>query len=145
MRISNGLRSFFGRRPSCNKNLKLIILNSPFWLIVGFIIFIFSFSAFLKITWQKMEIQGQIDKLKSEAERLEADNKDLTAYMDYFASESFKEREMRLKLNLQKPDERVIIISREENKAKNEIPVLTEDKYRVISNIKKWREYFFGK
>lgn len=139
------MKDFFGRQSSGKRNLKLIILNSPLWLIIGFIIFIFSFSAFLRITWQKMEIQGQIDKLKSEAERLEADNKDLTAYMDYFASESFKEREMRLKLNLQKPDERVIIISREENKPKEEIIVPKDDKSQMMSNVKKWWEYFFEK
>lgn len=137
------MRSLFGRQSSGKKNLKLIILNSPLWLIAGFIVFIFIFSAFLKITWQKMEIQGQIDKLKNEAERLEADNKDLTGYLDYFASESFKEREMRLKLNLQKPDERVIIISREENKSKEEVPVLADDKTQILSNINEWWNYFF--
>ncbi len=137
--------SLFGNQSSGKRNYKLIILNSPIWLIAGFIIFIFIFSAFLRITWQKMEIQKQIDNLKNEAERLESDNKDLTGYLDYFASESFKEREMRLKLNLQKPDERVIIISREENKTKEEIAAPANDKSQIISNLKKWREYFFKK
>ncbi|MBU4141801.1 MAG: hypothetical protein V1732_03135 [Patescibacteria group bacterium] len=122
-----------------------MILNSPFWLVIGFIIFIFAFSAFLKITWQKIEIQGQIDKLKKEAERLETDNKYLIDSLDFFASESFKEREMRLKLNLQKPDERVIIISRDENRSKEEIPASADDKSQMLANIKKWREYFFRK
>jgi hypothetical protein len=122
-----------------------VILNSPLWLVVGFVMFVFAFSAFLRITMARMEIQGQIDKLKSEAERLETDNRDLTGYLDYFASESFKEREMRLKLNLQKPDERVIIISREESKSKEEIADPANDKTQVISNIKKWWEYFFPK
>lgn len=139
------MSGLFGRQSSGKRNLKYIIMNSPVWLVVGFIIFVFSFSAFLRITMARMEIQGQIDKLKSEAERLETDNRDLTGYLDYFASESFKEREMRLKLNLQKPDERVIIISREESKAKAEIPIPEDEKAQVISNIKKWWEYFFGK
>ncbi|MBU3924855.1 hypothetical protein KJ854_02880 [Patescibacteria group bacterium] len=122
-----------------------MILNSPFWLVIGFIIFIFAFSAFLKITWQKIEIQGQIDKLKKEAERLETDNKILISAMDWFSSESFKERDLRLKLNLQKPDERVIIISRDENRSKEEIPASADDKSQMLANIKKWREYFFRK
>jgi len=137
--------NLFGRHSSGKRNLKLIILNSPLWLIIGFIVFVFAFSAFLRITWQKMQIQGQIDKLKSEADRLEADNKDLTGYLDYFASESFKEREMRLKLNLQKPDERVIIISREENKSQTETPAPADDKTQMLSNIREWWNYFFGK
>lgn len=137
------MRGLFGRRSSGASNLKLMLMNSPLWLIVGFIIFIFAFSAFLRITWQKMEIQGQINKLKNEAERLEADNKDLAGYLDYFASESFKEREMRLKLNLQKPDEQVIIISREEKKSKIEEPVSPDNKFEMISNMKKWWDYFF--
>lgn len=139
------MKNSFENRSSGKRNFKLMILNSPLWLIAGFIIFVFAFSAFLRITWQKMEIQGQIDKLKSEAERLETDNKELAGYLDYFASESFKEREMRLKLNLQRPDERVIIISREENRSKEEEPVLQNDKSQMMSNIKKWWEYFFNK
>lgn len=139
------MRSFFGHRPSGKRNLKLVILNSPLWLIVGFIIFIFAFSAFLRITLQKMEIQGQIDKLKNEADQLESDNKDLTGYLDYFASESFKEREMRLKLNLQKPDERVIIISRDENKPKEETTGPADNNSGMLSNINEWWNYFFSK
>lgn len=139
------MSGFFGRQSSGKRSLKLVILNSPLWLIAGFIIFIFSFSAFLRITWQKIEIQGQINKLKQEAERLETDNKDLIGYLDYFASESFKEREMRLKLNLQKPDERVIIISREEDKSKPEASAPTNDKPQIIFNMKKWWNYFFEK
>ncbi|MBU4338102.1 hypothetical protein KKB43_02070 [Patescibacteria group bacterium] len=139
------MRRFLKRQFSGKKNFKLMILNSPFWLVIGFIIFIFAFSAFLKITWQKIEIQGQIDKLKKEAEMLETDNKYLIDSLDFFASESFKEREMRLKLNLQKPDERVIIISRDENRSKEEIPASADDKSQMLANIKKWREYFFRK
>lgn len=139
------MRSVFSQRSSVKKSVKALILNSPLWFMAGFAILIFVFSAFLKITWQKMEIQGEIDKLKKEAERLEVDNKDLTGYLDYFASESFKEREMRLKLNLQKPDERVIIISREENKSKEESAASADDKFRAISNMKKWWNYFLGK
>lgn len=138
------MSALFGRRHSGNKNLKHSILHSPLWLMIGFGIFIFTFSAFLKITWQKIEIQGQIDKLKNEAERLEANNKDLTGFLDYFESESFKEREMRLKLNLQKPDERVIIISRDEVKSKKEVSEAQDDKAQMISNIRKWWKYFFG-
>lgn len=145
MRISNGLISLFGRQSSGKRSLKFVILNSPLWLIIGFIVFIFAFSAFLKITWQKMEIQGQIDKLKNEAERLETDNKYLADFVDFVASESFKEREMRLKLNLQKPDERVMIISREENKPKEEMPAPADDKFQALSNIREWWDYFFGK
>lgn len=139
------MRGSFGRQSSGKKKLRLVILNSPVWLIIGFLIFVFVFSAFLRITWQKMEIQSQIDELKKEAERLETDNKDLTGYLDYFASESFKEREMRLKLNLQKPDERVIIISREEDKTREEAPAPLDDKSQILSNMKKWWDYFFGK
>lgn len=139
------MRNTFWHHSLGRRSAKSIILNSPFWLIAGIIILVLSLSAFLRVALQKMEIQGEIDKLKNEAERLETDNKDLAGYLDYFASESFKEREMRLKLNLQKPDERVIIISREENKSKEKIPVPKGDKSQMISNIKKWWNYFFGK
>lgn len=139
------MKSLFGRHSFGKRSFKMIILNSPLWLIVGFLILIFIFSAFLRVAWQKIEVQGQIDKLKNETERLEADNKILTGYLDYFASESFKEREMRLKLNLQKPDERVIIISREENKSKEEAPAPADDGSRILSNIKEWWDYFFKK
>lgn len=139
------MKDLFGRHSSGKRNFKLAVFNSPIWLIIGFIVFIFVFSAFSRIVWQKIEIQRQIDKLKNEAERLEIDNKDLTGYLDYFASESFRERELRLKLNLQKPDERVIIVSREENNSKEETSAPAGDNSQALSNMKKWREYFFGK
>jgi len=104
------------------------------------------FSGFLKITWQKIEIQREIDKLKTETGKLEADNKYLSGILDYIGSDSFKEREMRLKLNLQKEGEKVIIIYDESGALKTGQNSAKESENSTNrQNYKKWWDYFFGK
>lgn len=127
------------------RKLKIINFNHSLLMIVGFALVIITGSAYIRVVIQKSAVQEEINRLKAEKEKYEANNNDLSGLLDYFASESYKEREMRLKLNIQKPGERVVIISRPD---KNEVinSILEPDKNSLaFSNIKKWKEYFFGK
>lgn len=102
-------------------------------------------SSYIRAVIQKSEIQKEIDRLKAEKEKLEANNSDLSGLLDYFASESYKEREMRLKLNMQKSGEKVIILSEPEKKSVRSSALNLDKDSSSSSNIKKWKEYFFGK
>lgn len=125
-------------------NFKFRFFSSLAWLIPGAIILIFISSSYLKVAFQKATIQKELAILAREKEKLETNNKDLAGLLDYFASESYKEREMRLKLDLQKPGEHVIIISQEgENVSSVNSPEGTKDNSR-FANLKKWWNYFFG-
>lgn len=140
------MKKYFSRKSLDSKGPLARLLGSGIFLALGLIISVFIFSGFLKITWQKIEIQREIDKLKTEAGKLEADNKYFSDILDYIGSESFKEREMRLKLNLQKEGEKVIIISDESEKIKAEQGTAKENADAAVKpNYKKWWDYFFGK
>lgn len=123
---------------------KIKIFNSPIWLILGVVILVLVSSSYLKIVLQKAAIQKEISNLIAEKEKLESNNKDLASLLDYFASESYKEREMRLKLGMQKPGEHVVIISQEGEKVtQGESAAASKDTSR-FSNLKKWWNYFFS-
>jgi len=126
-------------------NFKFGIFGSPVWLISGAVILIFISSAYLKVAIQKAAVQKELAILADEKEKLETNNKDLAGLLDYFASESYKEREMRLKLSMQKLGEHVIIISQEGgNASQANSPAGSVDNSR-FANLKKWWNYFFGK
>jgi len=123
----------------------LKIFGSAVWIILGIVILGLIFSAFYKVYSQKKAIQREVDILKAEKENLEADNKDLSGLLDYFASESYKEREMRLRLNMQREGEKAIIISREPDKSKEVVSGSENREAEKFSNVRKWWNYFFGK
>lgn len=102
-------------------------------------------SSYIRAVIQRSEIQAEIDRLKAEKEKYEANNSDLSGLLDYFASESYKEREMRLKLNMQKPGEKVIIISHPEEAEVRDSASKPGEDTSFFSNIAKWKEYFMGK
>lgn len=140
-KISNGVIGFLKKK----SNFKSRLFASPVWLIPGAIILILIFSSYLRVAFQKAAIQKELAILAREKEKLETNNKDLAGLLDYFASESYKEREMRIKLDLQKPGEQVIIISQEgENVSSGNSSDAAGDNSR-FANLKKWWNYFFGK
>lgn len=140
------MKKYFFHKSSDSKRPLARLLGSGIFLAIALVISVFIFSGFLKITWQKIEIQREIDKLKTETGKLEADNKYLSEILDYIGSDSFKEREMRLKLNLQKEGEKVIIIYDENGALKTGQNSAKESENSANrQNYKKWWDYFFGK
>lgn len=131
----------FGSR---KKESKISIWGMPILLVLGIIILIVVSSSYIKVALQKTAINKEIANLKQEKEKLEANNSYLAGLLDYFASESYKEREMRLKLGMQKPGEKVIIISQEGEKASPENSPNGNADNSGFSNFKKWWNYFFG-
>lgn len=127
------------------KNSNISISLSSACFVIGAIALLFVSSSYIKIFLQKRAVQHEIDLLKQEKDKLEANNKDLSGLLDYFASASYKEREMRLRLNMQKEGEKTIIISRESDKAKGSGPASAGAKKENVSNFKKWWNYFFEK
>jgi cell division protein FtsB len=92
-------------------------------------------------------IDKEIDTLEQEAGKIKKDNKELEGKIAYFETEYFEEDVAKEKLNLQKPDEHVIIIKPspsldtdiEENIEENRDPKDSKDSPNYI----KWWNYFF--
>ncbi len=103
-------------------------------------------------SYRKYQLTKEINKLESEINQLEGKNKQLADMMEYFKDESYLEKEARLKLNLKKPGEKVVIVSPH----KEEIPENESAEKRLeqarkqeingegdLPNHWKWWEYFF--
>ena len=96
-------------------------------------------------SYRKYQLTKEINGLKSEIERLEGKNQQLADLMEYFQEGSYLEKEARLKLNLKKPGEKVVVIS-QPTVAEVDERIVAETEKEVsheTTNFWKWWEYFF--
>jgi cell division protein FtsB len=102
-------------------------------LILGFIVY-----SIYQNLQQDKNIANRTDSLDQEINRLEEENLELTNLIEYFASSEYIEKEAREKLNLAKPGEKVVIISKENI-------LLSGDKkdFNQEAGFKVWWNYFF--
>lgn len=134
--------------------LRRILSSKVFIFAIGFFL-VFVCINLGKEFYRKYQVQQEIDSLQSEVEGLKSSNQQLTELIDYFKTENFAELEARKKLNLQKEDEKVLVVNVSdvdilENEIKTEenvqeIPKEEEIKKQKKSNIQKWWDYFFNK
>jgi len=96
-------------------------------------------------SYRKYQLTKEIDGLKSEIERLEGKNQQMADLMEYFQEGSYLEKEARLKLNLKKPGEKVVVISQPAGAEVDERIVVETEKEvsNETTNFWKWWEYFF--
>ncbi|MFZ2192737.1 MAG: septum formation initiator family protein [Candidatus Moraniibacteriota bacterium] len=121
------------------------------WLIrmiifLGFVALIFISLAIYKETYRKKQVQKEIDTLKEEADRIQGANSRLADKLAYLQGRDYQEKEIRDKLNLQNPDENVVIIKpnstkKIEERKNSEAP--TQELVVKTSNPEKWWNYFF--
>lgn len=119
--------------------VKLIFLGS-----VPILIFISL--ALVKESSKKKEVEKEILSLKQEAERIEKENSILAEKISYFESKDYQEKEAKDKLNLQNPEENVVVIKPGLTKKTEGTQEEISDQNKVIvqtSNLQKWWNYFF--
>ncbi len=99
-------------------------------------------------SYRKHQLNNEINKLQAEIDKSEKRNKQLADLMEYFKEESHLEKEARLKLNLKKPGERVVILrdSQINGTSSNDLDNNQEDdsSKEKKNNWWQWWEYFFG-
>lgn len=105
-----------------------------------------AYSAF-KENGRNRQIQKEIEALKQEAEKIKTTNKELVEKNEYFSTQDFQEKTAKEKLNLQKENEKVVVV-----KPSPSSSVLGEFKQNgtekkeaepELPNYKKWWNYFF--
>ena len=96
--------------------------------------------AFGREGYGNYQLNKEITDLKKEIESLKENNEELSNLVDYYNSEKSLEEEARLKLNLMKEGEKLVIISTEE-KAVSGSPPLSNNGKKQFSNLDKWLEY----
>lgn len=135
------------------KNFIKKLLSSKLFLFLIILVLIALTVSLLRESYRKYQLTKEINNLKSEIERLEGNNKQMANLMEYFKEESYLEKEARLKLNLKKPGEKVVILSpgsteptEGENMAEDSSssnPINYDNLNMETANYWKWWEYFF--
>ncbi|MBL7053183.1 MAG: septum formation initiator family protein [Candidatus Portnoybacteria bacterium] len=98
-------------------------------------------------SYRKYQLTQEINRFKIEIERLEGKNEQLANLMEYLKEESYLEKEAKLKLNLQKPGEKVVIISdilSKEVSIPEQINILVNNNSEETTNYWEWWQYFFS-
>ncbi len=122
-------------------------------LIKSKIFFIFLIPILLALTvgiFQKLyyryEVKGELDKLNAEISDLNKQKNDLNQLVDYYKNESNLEKEARVRLNLKKEGEKVVIILPQATSTpqlRGETISQYSDDTLNLPNYKQWWYYFF--
>ncbi len=121
--------------------------SSKFFLILLVLILIGVITALGKESYRKYQLNKEIDNLKQEITSLEEENKKISELLNYFESDEFLEKQARLKLNLLKQGEKLVIINSQEqesdlNVSDSNLNLKDKQESKKISNIKKWWSWF---
>lgn len=124
----------------------LFVVNAVVILALGF--------SFGREWVRNREIQAEIARLQGDAQALQARNLEIADLNTAFRTESFIEREARLKLGMKKPGESVVVIRdasqpsveaglAQEGEASDPRQLLASGEENVETNPSKWWTYFF--
>jgi cell division protein FtsB len=118
------------------------LLSSPLVIFLLVLILIGIIAVVGKESYRKYQIDKEVEGIKKEIESLKEKNQALSNLLDYFNSEESLEKEARLKLNLLKEGEKLVIIT--PNKKTDSENQLSENiKEKQPSNFEKWLKYLF--
>lgn len=130
------------------------VFHSKIFSLAGIVALFFISLSLGKEVYRKYQIQKEINLMEQEVKNLENNNADLNKLIEYFKSDAFLENEARKKLNLQKPDEKVVIFTdtaENHSPAQNNTPNTAlqsaqnsqEIEEKEMENYQKWWDYFF--
>jgi len=127
-------------------NLSARIFSGIFFL-AGLIVLILIGISLGKEAYRKRQIQKEIDGLQTQISQMSQENSDMENLIGYLSSTDFQEKEAREKLNLQKDDEKMIVLRKDavqpdnrEEKTENAVAA-PED---TAPNWQKWWKIFFA-
>lgn len=100
-------------------------------------------SYFFSIEFKKRYVvEREIQNMDKQIAGLEKNNSELSNLIGYLQSPSFQEKEIRQKLNLQKPGEHVVVLPSE--KTDGTLQSAAQDGAAQKPNWQKWWDYFFN-
>jgi cell division protein FtsB len=101
------------KRDRQNKERTSAKIFSGIFFLAGLLILILIGISLGKETYRKRQIQKEIEGLEEQINQLGQENNDMNNLISYLQSNDFTEKEAREKLNLQKNDEKMIILQKE--------------------------------
>lgn len=117
------------------------LLKSKFFLFCLLVLLGILSYFFYKELRQRYEIESGIRGLKDQIFALEANNQKLNDTSAYLHSPSFQEKELRAKLNLQKPGEHAVALP-QTPAAENQLQASVQEE--KPQEWKEWWDYFFS-
>lgn len=123
------------------------LLSSRTFLLINLFVLGFLVFSFGREFVRDYSIRQEIAGLEAEKARLESENSEMAALMSFLQTETYIEREARVKLGLAKPGEQVVILP----EGQSGQPAEGEADYAAaaagdlfsIANPRKWWYYFF--
>ncbi len=118
---------------------------SRWWLIGGAVTLVFLGISVTRAVYQNYQINQEINRLRSETERLQAKKLETLDMLNYVRSSTFVQDKARSELNLLQPGEKVAVITpglaakTQSSRQENEGLVKSKD----VGNPTKWWRYFF--
>jgi len=114
--------------------------SSKFFIFLLILVLIGVVAATTKESYRRYQINKKVAEFKKQVELLKEENQTLSNLIDYFSSEQSLEKEARIKLNLLKEGEKLIIIGSEKGTdSRNQS--LKDIKKTEDSNFEKWWEW----
>lgn len=127
-------------------NLSAKIFSGIFFL-AGLSILIYIGISLGKEAYRKRQIQKEIDGLQAQIGQLKQENSDMENLTSYLSSTDFQEKEAREKLNLQKGDEKMIVLRKDAvqpNNQPDKIESVATTPEDTSPNWQKWWRIFFA-
>ncbi|MDD3284635.1 MAG: septum formation initiator family protein [Patescibacteria group bacterium] len=116
------------------------ILSSKLFFFIFFVVVVFMSINVYSSMKQRMQVNKEIENLKSEINNLKKENTELDSLVKYFNSDEYIETSSREKLGYKKPGEKIVVFTQESDIKKEEAKINKESK----SNIRLWWDYFFN-
>ncbi|EKD58497.1 MAG: hypothetical protein ACD_56C00112G0003 [uncultured bacterium] len=115
------------------------------FFIIGIILAVTISTSAFQEAYRGRKIQKEVDDLKAQAQKIQNENEALKQRIAYFQTPEFQEKVAKEKLNLQKPDENVVIVKpsvqQGEEKAEDLQQVVQEE--LNVPNYMKWWNFLF--
>ena len=135
---------------------KKIFTKFRIFIIICLVFLIIFITGLIKELFNRFQIDNQIRSLEQEITELDKENMEINSLINTWSTGSQLERQARLKLGLQKSNEKVVLIRRDENENDNNQSVIGPDSERIGNIISpkdkvndtpnpiKWWRYFFA-
>ena len=119
------------------------LLKSRIFFIFLVPIFVALLIGIFQQVYYRYQVKKELDELKAEIANSKNQKEDLKKLIDYYKDESNLEKEARVRLNLKKEGEKVVIILPTATSTENN-DTLSQQDIENMPNYKQWWYYFFG-
>ena len=119
------------------------LVRSRIFFIVLIPIFLALLVGIFQQFYHRYQVKKDLDKLDAEIANFNKQKEDLNNLLDYYKNESNLENEARVRLNLKKEGEEVVIILPAATSTESD-KISSQKDIENMPNYKQWWHYFFG-